>query len=73
MPANSETLTRARAALESALMSVARDLADADPGTSVLTIGEMANRIAALQDGIEAIDRALTTADRYKPAYFEGR
>jgi hypothetical protein len=70
MSVDSDTLTKARATLVNALMSVAPDLADVDIGTSAITVEELANRIAALQSGIEAIDRALTTADRYKTTYY---
>jgi hypothetical protein len=33
----------------------------------------MASQIAAIQKGIEALDRARTATDRYEPGYFRDK
>lgn len=70
MADQSDTLSKARGVLERTLMSVARDLADMDRDTSSHTVEEMASQITSLQAGIEALDRAMSTANRYQPTYF---
>ncbi len=73
MAHETDTLSKARVVLERTLMRVVRDLADMDQNASVHTVEEMASQIAALQAGIEALDRARTAADRYQPTYFGDR
>ncbi|HEX2135079.1 MAG TPA: hypothetical protein VHG30_04130 [Microvirga sp.] len=70
MANESDTLMKARSVLERTLMRVVRDLADMDQDASAHAIEEMADQIAAIQAGIEALDKARTTADRYQPTYF---
>jgi hypothetical protein len=73
MAEKSDTLTKARGVLERTLMNIARDLAEMEQDASAHTIEEMASQIAAIQKGIEALDRARTATDRYEPGYFRDK
>jgi hypothetical protein len=73
MSTDADTITKARSVLERTLMRVARDLAGLDQDASPHRVEEMASQITAIQAGIEALDKAATAADRYRPAYFGDR
>ena len=73
MVEKTDTLTKARSVLERTLINIARDLAEMEQDASAHTVEEMASQIAAIQNGIEALDRARTAADRYEPGYFRDR
>jgi hypothetical protein len=73
MVEKTDTLTKARSVLERTMINIARDLAEMEQDASAHTVEEMASQIAAIQNGIEALDRARTAADRYEPGYFRDR
>jgi hypothetical protein len=73
MAEKSDTLTKARSVLERTLMTLAGNLADMDQDPSVHTVEEIASQIAALQAGIEAIDKARAIAERYQTTYYGDR
>jgi uncharacterized small protein (DUF1192 family) len=54
-------------------MTLAGNLADMDQDPSVHTVEEIASQIAALQAGIEAIDKARAIAERYQTTYYGDR
>ena len=74
MANESDTLTKARSVLEQTLMRIVRDLADMNQDArSAHIIEEMAGQIAAIQAGIEGLDKVRTAAARYQPTYFDDK
>jgi hypothetical protein len=70
MADTSDSLSKARNVLQSALMKVAGDLADMGQDPSTHAVEELARQLATIQTAIEAVDRALSTAERYQPSYY---